>query len=129
MPHLKNPAIFRQPIDGALDALTNGLFRLPTGGTNFRRIEEDERIVPHPATLTTGESQLRLQAEPCTNPADRILHLAVFIGAEIVDLHTMFRPAGRPGTHHMEDGRDAIADVQIRFPLRTVAEHVEPLGM
>ena len=66
-------------------------------------------------------------AEPRGDPADRVVHLAIFVGAEVVDLHACLASRAS-AADRVEHRVHAVADVEIRFALRAVAEHVEVVG-
>src|SRR5260221_263192 len=71
----------------AHDPLLDGELGAPAERADARAIEEDERAIAHPAALSAGVAQLRREAERARDPADGIVHLAVFICAQIEHIH------------------------------------------
>src|ERR1700693_4785599 len=56
-----HPLVLLQPLEGAANALLDRQRRLPTGGANLFRVQENERVVPHPAAIAAGVLKRRLQ--------------------------------------------------------------------
>ena len=83
----------------------------------------------HPATVATGELQLRLEAKIFANPSDRIGHLAVIRCAKIVNLRSVLRFASRIEVHHMQDRGDAILNIKIALSLAPIAENAKAIGV
>src|SRR5215468_7396339 len=75
----QQPFMLDQIFQGADDALLNRQFRLPAQATNPSGVQKDERTVTDPAACAAGKVQLRRDAQPRTDPADRIGDLTIFI--------------------------------------------------
>src|SRR5581483_11373675 len=101
--------------------LANAELRLPAEAPHLPGIEEDEGVVPDPAALTAGIAAFRVKLEVAGDPADRIVHLAIFIGAEVEDVDLVPR-----GDQSVENRVDAVPDVKVGLPLPAVAEDIEP---
>src|SRR4029453_9005569 len=110
-------------------AVANSQLGRPAGPPNFGRAQEYERIIPHPATVATGELGFRFEAELVENPPDRIDHPAVVRRAKIVNLRPMLCFAGRAELHHMQNRGEAILHIQVTFTLGSVAENAQPIRM
>src|ERR1017187_3669649 len=65
-----------------------------------------------------------MQTQMLTNPANRVVDLAVFVSPQIEDVYLTIRlpESGK-------NGIDAILHVQIRFALMAVAEHMKMFGV
>ena len=49
----------------------------------------------------------------CTNPTERVIHLAVLVGAQVEDIHRLRSPSSMTRQHRV----DAVLNVEIRFAL------------
>ena len=70
-----------------------------------------------------GELETRLQTKMSADETEGVVHLDVFVRAQIEDLDAMFGLAGEPPIHDVEHGGQAVLHVEIGFPLRAIAEH------
>src|SRR5690349_19548052 len=85
-PRLQNPLVPGEILDGALDALAKAEARPPAERADPARIEEDERIVPHPAAIAPRVGVRRLHVERRGDPPRRVVHAAITLRAEIEDV-------------------------------------------
>src|ERR1035441_9703409 len=68
------------------DGLANAQSRLPTEGSDACGIQEDERIVAHPAAISARISEARGNRKTLSNPTSRVVHLAILFGAALPQL-------------------------------------------
>src|ERR1043166_6809940 len=92
------------------DAGLDGQLRCPTKGTDPAAVKEDEGIIANPAALAPRVDQLGRNVEPPTNPANRLVDLAIFILAQIEDID---RLGGFSDRNH--DRVYAIVDIEVRL--------------
>ena len=85
----------------------------PVGG------EEDERVVAHPAPVSAGVGDGRIEAEPLADPARRVVDGAVLVPSQVE--HLTSRRVWEPVQHR----RHAVVDVEVALPLRAVTEDLE----
>src|SRR5262249_19787706 len=83
-----------------------------------------KRIVAYPSAAASRVTQIRVEAQVPANPADRVVHPAVFIRAEIEDIHCAAGPLQR-----QQNGVDAVLHIKVRLTLGAVAQHAELIGM
>src|SRR5687767_1358382 len=105
-------------LERADDARANREPGPPADGANLRGIEEDERIVADPAALAARVVDGRRGPKVPGDPANRLVDVAVLVGAEIVDVDLV---AGAFDRH--QDRVDAVLNVQIGLALPAVAQH------
>src|SRR4029453_12602124 len=91
--------------------------RVDAGG-----IEEDERVVTDPAARTAGVVEPGIEAEIRRDPVDRVVHLAILVGAQVEHVH----PCRWPMDHGVEYCIHAVPHVKVRLALATVPEHAQP---
>ena len=120
-----NPRVRLQPLERAGDALFNRQLGTPAGGADFLGIEEDERIVAHSALVAAGVFELGLEVERRADETDGVFDLHVFVAAEVVNFHAMFRFERSAGVHDVEDCTHTVADMEITFALGAVAEDAQ----
>src|SRR5215475_5186019 len=105
-----------QRVDGPLDGFADRETGTPTRRLDTGRVEEDERVVAHPAAPATGVRPAWIDAESFADPCRRLVDRAVVGGAEVEDLEAARAP--EPAEH----GSDAVSDLQVALPLLAVAE-------
>src|SRR5262249_18379156 len=113
-----DPRIGAEIVEGGQDGLANGQPRFPAQGTDLAGIEEDEGTVADPAAFPTAVVPLRLDVEPFTDPAQRLIDRAVFVRAEVEDVERRRRLV-----EDEEDGIDAVLNVEVRLALLAVAKN------
>src|ERR1035441_6682046 len=129
VPVFINPLVLLQPCQRAPDALFNLQRRFPAGALNFFCVEENERVVADPAAAAAGVFELRFQAERATDVADGFVDLHIFVRAEVVDFHAVPCFFGGAKIDDVQHRADAVLNVEITFPLRTVAKNFQTVGM
>src|SRR5262249_39811381 len=83
-------------------------------------VEEDEWAVADPAAFSAGIAATGRKTQVGADPAQRIVHGAVFVSAEVVNVDGLVDRVN--GEHH---GGNAILDVEVRLALFAVAQDVD----
>src|SRR5208282_4049095 len=116
----KYPLVGLKPINGKLDRFADAQFRPPADSANAARVEKDEWNIADPTAVATRIGEARIKTEPACNPTGGILHLAIFVRAEIEDVDL-----GVGALDRRQHGLNAIGNVKIGFTLQPVAEDVQ----
>ena len=124
-----HPLVLLQPFKGADNALFDGEGGVPAGGADFRRIEEDERVIAHPAAAAAGVFEGGFQGKGFADVAHGVVNLHVFVGAEIINFDAVPRLLRGAEADDMEHGADAVLHVEVGLALGAVAEHFQAVGM
>src|SRR5438552_3775224 len=74
----------QQKLHGLDDAFADRQPGFPAERANLARVEKDEWIVADPAALAARVFKPRLYAHLGADPADRLVDLAVFIRAQVI---------------------------------------------
>src|SRR5581483_476035 len=82
-PFLKHPRLALQVLQRADHGVADGEGWRPAERADFFGVEEDERAVADPAALAAGVFAIRVQSEMRGNPAERLVDVAVLVGAEV----------------------------------------------
>ena len=90
---LQEPRVRLEVLERPDHALADRQRRLPAERADLRAVEEDERAVADPAALAARVDALGRQAEVLADPADRVVHLAVLVGAQVEDVDLVRRLA------------------------------------
>src|SRR3984957_10217033 len=107
-------------LDRGQNRLLDGQSRPPPQRADPGAIQQDKRPIPNPASFASGVCKLRMQPQMFANPADRVVHFAILVGAEIENVYLVARPIDCG-----KNGVNAILHVQVRFSLMPVAQYME----
>src|SRR5437879_3397876 len=80
-----DPRISYKISDGESDRFADGFLRAPAGFPDFRAVEKNEGIVPHPSPLPAGIVNRGARLQLIADFLDGIVHLDIFIGPQIID--------------------------------------------
>ena len=95
-----------------MHAFFNRQFGLPTQGKQFLCIQKDKWTVANPAARPAAVNKPGMIAQRLTNPANRIVNLAVFMCTEVKYIH-LFLSLGMD----QQNGIDAVLHVKVRLAL------------
>src|ERR1039458_3730440 len=121
---VEHPFIVLQELDRPNNSFTDAQLGRPAEFPDSRAIQENERAVTDPTALAAAVPNLRGDAQMLGDPADRIIHLAVLVQAQVKDIDL-----GVGLFNGSEDRRDAVFDVEVGLALPAIAEHLEIFGM
>ena len=74
-------------------------------------------------------SEFRFDSEMLANPSNRIDHLTIVGGAEIIHLRAMLRVARGVVARHLQNRGKAILNIKITLSLGPIAQNAEMVGM
>src|SRR5438105_5913429 len=120
----QQPGFLFQVIDSLENGFANTEVRFPAQRADLRAIKKNERTVANPSPVSAGIGNRGLQSEVLTDPPDRVIDLAILVGAQIEDVY-----AGVCLFDGQQHGIDAVVYVQIRFPLVTIPEYMQFVRM
>src|SRR5262249_17370968 len=116
----QHPRVLLQVPQGAQDPLADRQLRPPAEGAHLAGVQEDEGAVADPAALAAGVAAPRGDPQLSADPAERVVHRAVLLGAQVEDVHRLPRPVD-----DAQHGVEAVLHVQVRLALPAVAEHLD----
>src|SRR4051795_11251819 len=86
LPMLQYPLIGLKIFQGANHTLANAELRPPAERPHLGGVEKDKRAVADPAALAARVAPLGRHAQVRADPAERFVHSAVLLGAQVEDI-------------------------------------------
>src|SRR5262245_29398453 len=91
LPRFQHPRVRTQVVERANHRVADAQLLTPTERLQLRGVEEDEGTVADPPAGAAGVVPLWGQTKPFGDPAERVVHFAVFIRAEVHHVHRVGR--------------------------------------